>query len=311
MVCAQGNLCPHRSIPFCVENHYLCGMNEHHKRILLVAATQSELEELPIRWDSDLPNRIGLHRRALSVGADADVLITGVGAASCAAQLALAGHQGYELLINAGFAGAIGRRIPVGELVLITYDRFADYGIPRADSQLVPLHEAGFQQAAAPNADGAYVATSPELLLRNSNCLEPCRTDCYVESSPPRENSQPDVTGQLDSVPEKTTHHDASPQVALMGFTMCQGITVSHPTQGDYSWCLPIPTASPLVESMEGAAFALVASLLGIPRISLRVVSNYAAPNPEWDVPLAKRELAIGLQRVISAYMGKDPLKEV
>ena len=236
-------------------------MNEHHKRILLVAATQSELEELPIRWDSDLPNGIGLHRRALSVGADADVLITGVGAASCAAQLALAGHQGYELLIHAGFAGAIGRRTPVGELVLITYDRFADYGIPRADSQLVPLHGAGFQQAATPNTDGAYVATSP--------------------------------------------------QVALRGYTMCQGITVSHPTQGDYSWCLPLPTASPLVESMEGAAFALVASLLGIPRISLRVVSNYAASTPEWNIPLAKRELAIGLQRVISAYMGKDPLKEV
>jgi len=54
----------------------------------------------------------------------------------------------------------------------------------------------------------------------------------------------------------------------------------------------------------EGAAFALVASLLGIPRISLRVVSNYADPNPEWDVPLAKRELAVGVQRVISAYMG-------
>jgi len=244
---------PHCSINFCVENHYLCGMNEHHKRILLVAATQSELEELPTSWDRDLRNGIGLHHGALSVGMDADVLITGVGAASCAAQLALAGHQGYELLINAGFAGAIGRRTPVGELVLITYDRFADYGIPRADSQLVPLHEAGFQQAATPNTDGAYVATSP--------------------------------------------------QVALRGFTMCQGITVSHPTQGDYSWCLPLPTDIPLVESMEGAAFALVASLLGIPRISLRVVSNYADPNPEWDVPLAKRELAVGVQRVISAYM--------
>lgn len=245
---------PHRTIPFCVENHYLCGMNEHHKPILLVAATQRELEELPTSWDRNLRNGIGLHRGALSVGADADVLITGVGAASCAAQLALAGHQGYELLINAGFAGAIGRRIPVGELVLITHDRFADYGIPRADSQLVPLHEAEFQQAATPNADGAYVATSP--------------------------------------------------QVALAGFTICQGITVSHPTQGDYSWCLPLPTNIPLVESMEGAAFALVASLLGIPRISLRVVSNYADPNPEWDVPLAKRELAVGVQRVISAYMG-------
>ncbi|KQM09370.1 MAG: hypothetical protein AL399_01965 [Candidatus [Bacteroides] periocalifornicus] len=285
-------------------------MNGHCNQILLVAATQSELEGLPARWDSDLPNGIGLHRGALGVGLAADVLITGVGAASCAALLALASHQGYELLVNVGFAGAIGQGIPVGELVLITHDRFADYGIPSVDSRLVPIHKAGFQQAAAPNADGAYVATSPELLLRNSNCLEPCRTDCYVESSPPRGNSQPDVTGQLDSVPEKTTHHAASPQVALRGFTMCQGITVSHPTQGDYSWCLPIATASPLVESMEGAAFALVASLLGIPRISLRVVSNYAASTPEWDVPLAKRELAIGVQRVISAYMGKAPLKE-
>ena len=252
---------PHRTIPFCVENHYLCGMNEHHIPILLVAATQRELEELPISWDRDLPNGIGLHHGALSVGMDADVLITGVGAASCAAQLALAGPQGYELLINAGFAGARQGAIPIGELVLITHDRFADYGIPRMGSQLVPLHMAGFQQAATPNTDGAYVATSP--------------------------------------------------QVALRGFTMCQGITVSHPTQGDYSWCLPLPTNIPLVESMEGAAFALVASLLGIPRISLRVVSNYATPNPEWDVPLAKRELAIGVQRVISAYMGKDPLKEV
>lgn len=293
---------PHHAI--CVENHYLCGMNEHHKRILLVAATQRELEELPISWDRDLRNGIGLHHGALSVGMDADVLITGVGAASCAAQLALAGHQGYELLINAGFAGARQGAIPVGELVLITHDRFADYGIPRGDERLVPLHMAGFQQAATPNADGAYVATSPELLPRNSSCLEPCRTDCYVESSPQKENLRADAIGQLASAHEKTPPHAASLQVALAGFTMCQGITVSHPTQGDYSWCLPLPTNIPLVESMEGAAFALVASLLGIPRISLRVVSNYADPNPEWDVPLAKRELAVGVQRVISAYMG-------
>ena len=67
---------PHRTIPFCVENHYLCGMNEHHKPILLVAATQRELEELPTSWDRNLRNGIGLHRGALSVGADADVLIT-------------------------------------------------------------------------------------------------------------------------------------------------------------------------------------------------------------------------------------------
>lgn len=83
-----------------------------------------------------------------------------------------------------------------------------------------------------------------------------------------------------------------------------RGYTVSHPSAGEklssYGRSFPLDS----METMEGAAFAYVASELAIPALTIRTVSNYCAlgDTAQWDIPTAqqgvRKALAEALQIV-------------
>ena len=59
------------------------------------------------------------------------------------------------------------------------------------------------------------------------------------------------------------------------------------------------------VESMEGAAFAMVCQKLTTDYLSLRVVSNYVSPRhaAQWNPPLAQQHLAIAMVEVLKRHL--------
>ncbi|MEZ4983959.1 MAG: hypothetical protein R2795_02785 [Saprospiraceae bacterium] len=107
-------------------------------KMLLVAATDKEI--MPCITTYHLANqfqggiahtRIGSHQ--------VSILITGVGLPATAFALGahLARHR-YDLLIQAGIAGAIDPQLHVGDVVEVVSDCFADLGVEEADGVLPP-----------------------------------------------------------------------------------------------------------------------------------------------------------------------------
>lgn len=89
---------------------YICFM-----RLLIVSATEAEI-------------RPYLKEIAES-GNGTDVLITGVGVPATTYRLTRALMQGrYDLAINAGIAGSFDRKLPLGTVVQVVSDGFADLG---------------------------------------------------------------------------------------------------------------------------------------------------------------------------------------
>jgi futalosine hydrolase len=81
-------------------------------QILLVAATSMEIAPF------------------LQARPAADFLITGVGSPSAIYHLTKRLHQiDYDLVIQAGIAGSFDASIPLGQVILVKEDRFADIGI--------------------------------------------------------------------------------------------------------------------------------------------------------------------------------------
>jgi futalosine hydrolase len=111
-------------------------------KILLVAATTFEIAPLLEFLRKDGWEREPLHfqNEALSI----EVLITGVGLPLAAFALGhrLATRQ-YNLLVQAGVAGAIDRSLELGAVVEVTSDCFADLGVEEADGSFTPVTAMG------------------------------------------------------------------------------------------------------------------------------------------------------------------------
>jgi futalosine hydrolase len=107
-------------------------------KILAVAATAAEiapiLSSLDRRSVSDGVPRMSTGRRGRH---EIDVLVTGVGmvatAARCAAVLA---NASYDLALNAGVCGSFDPSLPVGSVVHVLRDRFAELGAEDGDAFL-------------------------------------------------------------------------------------------------------------------------------------------------------------------------------
>ncbi len=95
-------------------------------KLLLVAATEAEISGLRAS-NGDLPVGEVLHG-ALTV--DADLLLTGVGMIATAYYLGrvLVGYQ-PSLVLNVGIAGTFRREWPLGKVVEICEEQFADLGV--------------------------------------------------------------------------------------------------------------------------------------------------------------------------------------
>lgn len=112
-------------------------------KLLLVAATELELQ--PILGEAKyMPGSVFqlLQKGESSV----DVLITGVGIASATFHITrLLSTRRYDLAIQAGIAGSFNKQLGLGEVVIVSNDRFAQLGADD-DTTFVDVFELGFSQ---------------------------------------------------------------------------------------------------------------------------------------------------------------------
>ncbi|RZK60658.1 MAG: futalosine hydrolase [Pedobacter sp.] len=104
-------------------------------KVLVVAATQEELTKVYEHFD--------LPKKDFIESPNFDILITGVGMTATAFSL---GHQldkKYDLVLNVGIAGSFDKNIPLGDLVNVYQDTFAELGAEDHDNFLT-IDELGF-----------------------------------------------------------------------------------------------------------------------------------------------------------------------
>ncbi len=121
-------------------------------RILIVAATEPEISKLKedTRFailDCDQGTHSTPQFKKACEKLDISFLITGAGMVATA--FALGKHfaqNQYDLAINLGIAGSFDRNIPLGEVVEITQDTFAELGA-EDDEQFITIDELGFGES--------------------------------------------------------------------------------------------------------------------------------------------------------------------
>lgn len=116
-------------------------------KILLVAATELEVKGLlntPV--EKGVPYRLSYMTEYL-----VDVLITGVGAVPTAFHLTRYVER-YDLIINIGIAGSYRKDIKLGQVVVVDWDCFGDYGIDD-NGLFISLSNVGFANASC-NVNG-------------------------------------------------------------------------------------------------------------------------------------------------------------
>jgi futalosine hydrolase len=117
-------------------------------KILLVAATEFEIAPL-ISFFKKAPSEKNVQSYMLR-NKQIDVLITGVGMTLTAYQLAKTLSDEYDLAINAGVAGSFKQDIPLGTVVDVVSDSFADMGAEDGD-EFIPTYEMGLADRSAYN----------------------------------------------------------------------------------------------------------------------------------------------------------------
>lgn len=109
-------------------------------RVLLVAATSFEVAPT-FEW---------LQLQCQQIGSDhykkdfleVQVLLTGVGMPLTAYALTKHLHiaKAYDLVINAGIAGALNKTLQIGQVLQVASERFADLGVEEADGSFSSMH---------------------------------------------------------------------------------------------------------------------------------------------------------------------------
>ncbi len=105
------------------------------EKILIVAATALEIQ----------PTRDKLKHKSVKT---IDFLITGVGMLATGIKLMQRlEQQDYDLVINAGIAGAFDRSIELGEVVQVVEERIGDLGVEEQDGSFTDMFEIDLIQA--------------------------------------------------------------------------------------------------------------------------------------------------------------------
>ncbi len=115
-------------------------------KILVVAATAFEIAPLIAYLKAEFEEKEAYHfqKKALQM----DTLLTGVGLTHTAFALAkVLAYRKYDLLINAGIAGAFNRDFEIGEVIEVVSDRFADLGVEEANGAFSDIFELGLMDA--------------------------------------------------------------------------------------------------------------------------------------------------------------------
>jgi len=228
-------------------------------RILIVAATQAEIE--PLFQVGSLESEVESLKSEIQNSEletenqtsdselktqDLRILITGVGMVATAFSLGrhLAVNQ-YDLAINLGIAGSFDRSLDLGEVVEVTTDTFSEFGAEDGVDFLT-IKDLGF-------GDNMYGASTTV-----SNILN---------------NIAP---GGGTFLPKQVS-----------------GITVNCVHGDDHTIGKIKDRLNPKIESMEGAAFFYACKLAGLPCVQIRAVSNYVEKRNRdaWKIGLAVKNL--------------------
>lgn len=104
-------------------------------KILVVVATEAEITPTLAHFNLKPSNFIETEKF--------DVLITGVGMVATAFALGQKLNSNYNLVLNVGIAGSFDRKIPLGEVVEIVEDTFAELGAEDQEN-FISLPQMGF-----------------------------------------------------------------------------------------------------------------------------------------------------------------------
>lgn len=104
-------------------------------KLLLVAATKVELDKVFEYYN--------LQDGDFIIQPKFDILITGVGMTATAFALGKYLHDTYEIVLNVGIAGSFDRNVPLGSLINIQTDTFAELGAEDNENFLT-INELGF-----------------------------------------------------------------------------------------------------------------------------------------------------------------------
>ncbi len=110
--------------------------------LLIVSATPFEVGPLTLWLEKEHTQTGPSHYRCGS--STVSILITGVGMPLTAYALGkVLSKSKYDLVINAGIAGAFNRELTIGTVVQVISERFGDLGAEDADGNLMDVHEMG------------------------------------------------------------------------------------------------------------------------------------------------------------------------
>ena len=126
-------------------------------RLLIVAATPYEVLPLQEYLESNFEQlEEGLFKREeLQI----QLLITGVGQMLTAFALgSILSTQSFDLLLNAGVAGAFDRNLKLGAVVNVVSEQFGDLGAEDRDGSFIDIHELGLIDGNAPPFEKSILA---------------------------------------------------------------------------------------------------------------------------------------------------------
>ena len=140
-------------------------------KILVVAATAFEIAPLIAYLKAEFEEKEAYHfqKEEFQIA----TLITGVGLTHTAFAVAkVLAFRKYDLLINAGIAGAFNRAIAIGEVVEVVSDRFADLGVEEATGAFSDVFELGLMTADQfPFSEGKLENPTPGNFLKPAEGL--------------------------------------------------------------------------------------------------------------------------------------------
>lgn len=201
-------------------------------KILIVAATYHEikfLEKFGLKPNSEDAFCYQFKKDKTEF----NVLVTGVGVVATTFHITrmLLAIQ-YELVINTGIAGVFEKSIPLGTIVNIINDSFADVGAEDGDD-FISVFDLGIADCNEFPFDRGILLNKSEIPLK---CIQK-------------------LQGVNGITVNKTHGNDVSIEELLI-----------RQSTKNYR---------PVTESMEGAAIAYVCSMLNVPYVQVRSISNY------------------------------------
>ncbi len=114
-------------------------------KLLVVAATIFEISPLLQHLENNFQQKADFvfEKDGLII----QCLITGVGIPNTILSLArISEIKSFQLILNAGICGSFSEKYPVGTVVNIVADRFADLGVEQADGSFTDIFEMGLQE---------------------------------------------------------------------------------------------------------------------------------------------------------------------